>query len=108
MSVEDHTVSFSLEVNVAKAYEDIRRVQTILYRTLGLLSRAGLGEDVDAAIRKVQELIRVLNMLRLSLAAFQAARAAAGDPIAVAQFAITLATTVADLGTVIEDATRGT
>lgn len=103
MSVEDHTVSFSLEVNIDKAYENIRKVQTVLYRTLGLLRRMGLGEDVSAAISEVQRFITVLNLARLTIAALQTAT----GPIGYAMFGISLATTGLSIGEMFDYQTRG-
>lgn len=80
---EDTTVSFSLEVNVQKAYEDIRRLQTILYRVAGLLRRAGLPEEYDRLIAAVQRTIAALNMLRLTIAAFYASTGPIGWGLAL-------------------------
>ena len=87
----DETVSFSLEVNIEKAYEDVRRLQTILSRSLGLIRRMSGNENLDDAIRKIQSMIAYLNTLRLAAAAAQAAT----GPIGLAMFGITMATTVA-------------
>lgn len=70
---EDHIVSFSLEVNVEQAYEDLRRVQTILYRTISILRRMGLPEDVNQAIATIQRLIALVNQARLAIIALQTA-----------------------------------
>jgi len=78
----DETVSFSLEVNVEKAYEDVRRLQTVLSRSLSFVTRLSGDENLDRFAAKCQEAIAVANKLRLALAALQAARMAAGDPIA--------------------------
>jgi len=82
LSFPDETVSFSLEVNVEKAYEDVRRLQTILFRSLGLVRRLSGSEDLNQAIAVIQRAISIINRLRLALAALQAARMAAGDPLA--------------------------
>jgi len=82
VSVEDHIVSFSLEVNVEKAYENVRRLETLLYRTLGLVRRMGLPDAMEDQIRDLQRLLAAVNSLRLAYIALQAARMAAGDPIA--------------------------
>ena len=79
---EDHTVSFSLEVNVEKAYEDVRRLQTALSRSLSFVRRLSGSESLDEMISKCQRAIAIANQLRLALAALQAARLASGDPIA--------------------------
>jgi hypothetical protein len=82
MSNIDETVSFSLEVNVEKAYEEVRRLQTVLSRSLGLAARLTGSEDLRKSIVRMQRTIAVANQLRLALAALQAARMAAGDPLA--------------------------
>jgi len=94
MSVDDTTVSFSLEINLEPALTNIRKLQTVLYRTLGLLRRMSGNEDLDRAIAKAQRIIAVINMMRLAYAAFMAASgplgwALAGISIAEAGFAFT-------------------
>ena len=98
MSTEDHIVSFSLEINVEEALTNIRQVQAILFRTLSLLRRAGLPENVDDAIAKVQRLIAILNALRLTLIAVQAASGPYGWALAAVGAAGTIATAM-DFGT---------
>lgn len=82
MSVGDQTVSFSLEVNVGPAYEDIRRLQTALSRTISLATRMFGTENIPKGIKLMQRAIVISNQLRLAYAALQAARMAAGDPLA--------------------------
>lgn len=94
MSVEDHVVSFSYEVNIEKAYEDVRRLQTLLYRTLALVRRLGLPEDIEQGIIRIQNMISWLNTLRLTLAALEAA----SGPLGWAMFGVTLATTAVTTG----------
>ena len=107
MSVQDATVSFSLEVNVEKAYENIRRLQTVLYRALGLLRSMGLPEDVDAAIREIQNLIMILNQLRLTMIAVQAASGPIGWAMAGISTISTLMTTGEMYGDQLYDWSRG-
>lgn len=99
MSVEDHTVSFSLEVNVEKAYQEVRRLQTVFYRTLGLAARLTGDENLLRGIRTMQRAITIANQLRLAYAALQVARMAAGDPLAWAMAGVSVATVVMDIGT---------
>jgi len=87
----DEGVSFSLEVNVEKAYEDVRRLQTAFYRTLGLAAQLTGDENLQRGIRTMQRAIAVANQLRLALAALQAARMAAGDPLAWAMAGLSFA-----------------
>jgi len=92
MSVEDTTVSFSLEVNVEQALTDIRKVQTILYRTLGLLQKFSGEGNVADAIAKFQRMIAITNQLRLALIALNAASGPVGWALAIigaTSFAVT-------------------
>ena len=100
MSVEEHVISFSLEVNVDDLYQNIRRVQALIFRTISLLRRMGLPEEVDAAIVKLQRLITILNMARLTIIAYQAA----SGPIGWAMFAVGAAATIASAGDLIMEA----
>ena len=87
----DETVSFSLEVNVGKAEDDVRRLQTVFYRTLSLAERLTGDENLQRGIRVMEEAIAVSNRLRLALAALQTARMAAGDPLAWAMAGLSFA-----------------
>lgn len=106
MSIEDHQVSFSLELNVAKAYENVRRLETIIYRTMGLMRQLGLPENIDQAISKVQSAIAVLNQYRLTVAAAQAASGPYGWALLGISVGTTIASTAA-LGEQIENEMRG-
>lgn len=99
MSRIDEGVSFSLEVNVEKAYENIRKLQTVLYRTLGLLRRFGLPEEIDAQIMKIQRLIMLLNELRLTMIAVHTA----AGPIGWALAGLGVATFAFDAGDLWQD-----
>lgn len=78
----DEGVSFSLELNVGPAYEEVRRLQTALSRSLSFVRRLSGSENIDAFCDKCLRAVAIANQLRLALAALQAARMAAGDPIA--------------------------
>jgi len=78
----DETVSFSLEVNVEKAFQNIRRLQTVLYRSISLARRLGLPEDIEEGIVRVQSLIAYLNALRLALIAVHMASGPIGWALA--------------------------
>lgn len=79
----DETVSFSLEVNVEPANVELRRLQTLLFRTLNLMRRANLPEDLDRAIAMMERTIATLNQLRLTIAAFYAASGPIGWGLAL-------------------------
>jgi len=99
----DETVSFSLEVNVEKAYENVRKLQTVIFRVMGLMRRMGLSEDIDAAINKIQTAITLLNQYRLTLAAAQAA----SGPLGWALLGISVATTMYTSVEFMESELRG-
>ena len=73
MSVRDYDVSFSLEINVEEAYTEIRKLQTLVYRTIGLIRQMGLPEETDEMLAKIQLVIAQINALRIALIALQAA-----------------------------------
>ena len=91
MSLDDTTVSFSLEINLEPALTSVRKFQTVAYRSLGLIRRMSGDEKLDAFIMKCQRAITVMNELRLAYASFMALRMAAGDPLAWAQAAVATA-----------------
>jgi len=98
MSTIDETVSFSLEVNVEHTETQIRRLETVLYRTLGLINRLGLSEKLSQQIAEIQRQIALLNKLRLAYLAVQTARMAAGDPIAWAMAGLAVAEAGVSIG----------
>jgi len=104
MAVNDEGVSFSLEVNVDKAYTNARKLQTILYRALGLFRRLGLPENIDQGIMRMQRFIALLNQARLATIALSAASGPYGWAIA----GIGLAATVVSTNDLIYDLSRGT
>lgn len=101
MSSEDHTVSFSLEVNVENAYVEVRKLETVLYRTLSLASRLTGDEDLRNGIQTLQRALAVANQLRLAYRALQIARMAAGDPLAWALAGLSVAEVAMDLRTAV-------
>jgi len=80
----------------------MRRFQTIVFRTLGLMRQIGLPTPIDRAIAKLQQIISVANQARLALAALQAARMAAGDPLAWGLFFVSAGATVANASAMLE------
>jgi len=97
------TVSFSLEVNIQEAYEDIRRVETILFRTLNLVQRLSGDEKLDAFVSKLQRLIMIVNQARLTIAAFQIVAGPIGWGLAIVGLAGTALTIAEEM-----DAARAT
>ena len=80
---EEHLVTFNLELNVEQAYAEIRKLQTLLYRTMGFMRRLGLPENVDEAIRKIQRVIMTLRILQTAIRSLEFALAG-GGPISLA------------------------
>lgn len=70
---EEHNIVFNLNIDVEESVRELRRIETILYRYLGLMRRFGLPENIDEAVMRIQRLIAVLNLLRATLIAVQAA-----------------------------------
>ena len=71
--MSEETVTFNLDLDVSRASSNIRQLETLLFRTLGLLKRLGLPEEIEAAISKMQRLIMVIRLAHTALIAFQAA-----------------------------------
>ena len=69
--------------------EELRRVQTALFRTIRIFSRMGLPEDIDRGIETVQRLISTLNQLRLTMIALEAASGPSGWWLALTGLAST-------------------
>lgn len=49
---EQYLVTFNLELNVEQAEAEIRKLQTLLFRTMTLMRRLGLPEQIDHAIAR--------------------------------------------------------
>jgi len=67
--MSEETVTFNLELNVEQAYSEIRKYETVMYRVLGLMNRAGLPEDVQDAIMLIQQLVMTARLLQTAIAA---------------------------------------
>lgn len=93
-------------MNVEEALTNIRRAQTVLYRTLGLMRRLGLPEDMEVAVTTVQRLIMVMNQLRLAAIALQAASGPIGWAMAAVSIGASFATMM-DFGNYAYDNIRG-
>jgi hypothetical protein len=76
-------ITLNLELNVEKAYDNARRLETLFFRTLGLMRRIGLPEDISAAVYKIQRLIMVIRMAHTAILAFEAASGPIGWALAI-------------------------
>jgi len=102
-SLSEETVIFNLELNVEGAIDNSRRLETLLYRSISLLGRLGLPENIDAAIAKVQRLVMVIRLLHTAAIALEAA----SGPIGWALALVGVASALLSTGDLIYDATRG-
>lgn len=102
MSVRDYPVSFSLELNVENAYVEARKLQTVLFRGLGLARRLTGSENLQKSIDVMLKATAIANRLRLALRAVQLARMAAGDPLAWALAGISVAEVGMDIATELD------
>ena len=82
MSMEE-TVTFNLELNIMQAMHELRRLETLLFRTVGLARRLGLTEEIDAQILKVQHLIMITRLAHSTLIAFRNASGPIGVAMAI-------------------------
>lgn len=105
MSIEKKT--FEIEArgvdstirDLQRLEHNLRAVSTAIYGAIGLLRRMGFGENVDAALLKIQQLISMANMLRLSLISLQAA----SGPLGWVMAGVGVMGSLATVGGFIED-----
>jgi len=76
----EETVTLNLELNVEQTMSELRKVELLAYRSLGLLKRLGLPEDIEQGIEKLQRLIMTIRLAHTAIMAFQAVLLA-GTPI---------------------------
>jgi hypothetical protein len=81
--MSEETVTFNLELNVEQALSSIRRIETLLYRIMGLLRRMGLSEDVEKAVLSIQKLIMTIRLLHTAIVALEAASGPVGWALAI-------------------------
>lgn len=86
-----------LKREVALLKIEVRTLTPLLGRTLRLVSRASGSEDFNVFVGSMQKAIMWVNRLRIALAALQAARMAAGDPLAWAMAGVGVIEIVADV-----------
>ena len=65
-----------------------------LNSAMRLAKRAGLPEEFSRYVTEIQRIIRLINQLKIAMYALQAARMAAGDPLAIAQAGIAIGSVV--------------
>lgn len=92
---EEHDVTFNLELDVSRVYDNTRKLETLFYRIFSLLGRLGLPEEIDAAIYKIQRMIMTIRLAHTAIIAFQAASGPVGWALALAG-GVTVALTASD------------
>jgi hypothetical protein len=81
--MSEETVTFNLELNVEPVEDSFRRVESLLFRTLGLLRRISGNENVDKAISAIQRLVGIIRLAHSAWIAFQAATGPIGWAFAI-------------------------
>lgn len=71
--MSEETVTFNLEIDVSRTYDNVRKLETLLFRSLGLARRLGLPEEISQQIYLIQRLIMVIRMAHTAMIAFEAA-----------------------------------
>jgi len=99
-----YPVDFQLTVDTSNVLRDIELLRTFLLRTLSLMRRLGLPEDIERSITVIQKFILAMNQARLAALALQAASGPVGWGIA----AVGIAGTAMTYFDTLEYATRGT
>jgi len=70
---ELETVTFNLELNVVQAYSELRKLEAAWTRTLSLIRRAGLPEDLSRALGIIQRQIMHVRLLTSAILALNLA-----------------------------------
>jgi len=99
----EQSVTFNLELNVESAIDSTRRLETLLYRSLSLLGRLGLPENIDQAIMKVERLVMTIRLLHTAMIALEAASGPIGWALAI----VAGGTALLSMGDLVYDYTRG-
>ncbi len=103
--MSEETVTWNLDINVTQAQSELRKVEFLLFRTLGILNRLGLPEDIQKGIAELQRLIMIVRLTHTALIALQTA----SGPIGWAMAGLSVATlTISAAEEFRYDETRGT
>jgi len=65
-------IEYALTVSVEDAATQLRQLERLLIRTIGLLQSLGLPPEVDAIIEKIQRLIMIIRQLQIAINIFYA------------------------------------
>jgi len=96
----DEEYNIKINADMSAITTEFTKYMTTLNAALSLARKAGLPDDQVAAIQTIQKMISTLYMLRAAYTAIAIARAAAGDPLAIAGAAIAVGGVIVTLADV--------
>lgn len=85
---EQETITFNLELDVSQSYDSLRKIETVLYRTISLtrriLKQFGLEESatIDQVIYKGQKVVMTIRLMHTAMTALMAASGPLGWALA--------------------------
>lgn len=103
---ESTEIEYLLTVSVEDCVAGFRQLERILFRSLSLMRRMGLPENVDEAVSKIQQLIFILRSLQITIRLTQAALLSMG-PLGIATAGLAGIGTLVSIGDFIESDLRG-
>lgn len=65
--MSEETVTFNLELNTEQAFSNLRQLEMVSYRTLGLIRRLGLPEAANQFIADIQRMVMAVRLLHTTL-----------------------------------------
>jgi hypothetical protein len=88
---EQETVIFNLEVQVSELTKsNLRELEMVAYRAIGLFRRMGIPENIDQGIAKLQHFIMIIRLAHTAIVAMNAATAM--NPLSVFAAALSFGT----------------
>jgi hypothetical protein len=81
--MSEETVTFNLELNTEQTFSEIRKLETLLFRSLALARRLGLPEDINEAINRIQRMVMTIRLLHTAMIALEAATGPIGWALAI-------------------------
>jgi len=88
---DEETVVFNLEVQVSEmSTSELRKLELIAFRTIGLLRRMGLPENIDAGVARLQHFIMIIRLTHTAMIALNSATMA--NPLGLALAGLSLGT----------------
>jgi hypothetical protein len=65
--MSEETITFNLDIIVQGTIDNIRKIEMIAYRSMALLKRFGLPENINQAVMYIQRFIGIIRLLHSSL-----------------------------------------